>query len=109
MKFQIILLDCNGAVKQTVEQPLESLASGLIRLNDVAIDLEVVGRRYLFLYFDPVTGKLTLSLRVRPLLGHQGFYANIAEFEAFIELKRLPATFDYKINEQHILKISLLA
>lgn len=90
-----------------VELPLERSTSEVIHLNDIALDLNLLGRRYLFLSFNALSGKLTLSLRVKPLLGHRGFYANVSEFDAFIELKRLPATFHHRVNENMLVKINL--
>lgn len=107
MELQISLVDSNGEVAEIVKLPLEISSSGLIKLNDVPIDLPPIGRRYIFLSYVPTDGKLTLSFRVKPLLGHRGFYANVAEFEVFIELKRLPATFHFRLSEHVLIKINL--
>jgi len=110
MKLRIALIDTDGNIKQTVEFPSDQYPSQPTMLNDIPFDLEVLGRRYLFLSFaESGVGNLTLSVRNKPLLGHKGFYANVAEFEAYVDVKRLPASFLYRANDALFIKVSLEA
>lgn len=107
MKLTVAQIDKDGNLLRSQEVPIAQSGDQPATVTDAPIELGSEGMRYLFVHYTPTSGKLTFSLRRKPLLGHRSYYGNIVDFDAYIEVKQLPASFLCRVGPEMMLQINL--
>lgn len=105
MKITLGLLDERWDTVGTASLDISPQGDGCYELTDVAVELPLGTRRYVFVRLEGCPGKMSLSIRRQPLLGSTEFYGQLIEFEFFADLKRLPVACTGRLQQGQFLKI----
>ena len=109
MKIIIITIDKNNNPSPKIELLVMASENAVFLAEDIPVQLELVGLRFVYVHYNPNLGNMTFSLRRRALLGHDSFYGSIVDFDAYVPLKRLPAAFLFRASEDCSIKVAIEA
>lgn len=107
MKITLATLNPNGELVDKTSLEVTASENGSFLTDDVPIHLKSLGPRFVYVHYEPNLGNMTFSLRRRAMLGHEGFYGNIVDFDAYVPLKRLPAAFLFRAGEGVFVKVAI--
>jgi len=107
MKITLTALAKNGAVGATVSLDVAVSETGDALADDIPVQIEGVGQRYVYAHHNASSNNLTFSLRRRPLKGHQEYYGEVVDFDAYVPLRRFPVAFLFRESEATFIKVTI--